>query len=278
MLTPDIVETVSNYVKEKPRTIQEIAKLLDMNWRTADKYVQWIESHQGLISTRTFRGGTRGALKIVYYRLGEGGEPVRKRQLDLIMSGRMKDDFDFLDLYELVPAAKRKVYVDSSEYPNVSKKQGFLDYLSGTKTNLFVFSGNLSWINLVEGKRKMEDVVSGLLKKDVPIKVLARIDLTSTSNIKHLVSLDKGRGLVQVRHHTQPLRGFVRDQESMRFKSVFTKQDVRGREIEKPYSVFYKVDDKEWVDWTTGIFWNMFSTAVPWEKRLEAIGEVEKLL
>ena len=37
------------------------------NWRTADRYVDEIEKSFGTLSTRVFRGGTRGALKIVFW-------------------------------------------------------------------------------------------------------------------------------------------------------------------------------------------------------------------
>ncbi|MEK6845578.1 MAG: hypothetical protein AABY26_02370, partial [Nanoarchaeota archaeon] len=66
MLDSAITKKIEEVVYAKPRSIQEIAQLLNKNWRTADRYIEEIEKNFGTISTRTFRGGTRGALKIVF--------------------------------------------------------------------------------------------------------------------------------------------------------------------------------------------------------------------
>ena len=276
MLTPKMTEEIIDFVKEMPRTIQEISRLLNVNWRTANNYVRWIEMHQGTISMRTFRGGTRGALKIVYYRTCEsGGEPLKKLLYDRILTSKQIDDFDFFDIYQSVDKNKRKVYVDSSKYPNVSSRQGFLDYISSCKENLFVFSGNVSWINLKEKKsRRMDSVIRRLLNKEVNLKVIARIDITSIKNIEHLLVLDDERELIKVRHSTQPLRGFIQDDTSMRFKSEISQ--LKTREAKKDLSIFYQINDRDWVNWMTGIFWNMFSTGMPYKDRLIALEEVRK--
>jgi len=66
MLNSQTIKDIEDFVYSKPRSIQEIAEHLGKNWRTADRYVEDIEKNFGTISTRVFREGTRGALKIVY--------------------------------------------------------------------------------------------------------------------------------------------------------------------------------------------------------------------
>ena len=67
MLDTKTIKKINDFVYTKPRTIQEIAHLIRKNWRTANNYVDKIAKESGAISVRTFRGGTRGALKIVYW-------------------------------------------------------------------------------------------------------------------------------------------------------------------------------------------------------------------
>src|SRR3989338_6630693 len=67
MLEQATIKRINEFVYAKPRTIQEIALLLNVNWRTADSYVQKISEEQGTLSVRTFREGTRGALKVVFW-------------------------------------------------------------------------------------------------------------------------------------------------------------------------------------------------------------------
>ena len=67
MLSSEVIKKIEDFVYEKPRSIQEIAEYIKKNWRTADRYIQEIEKNFGTISTKVFREGTRGALKIVYW-------------------------------------------------------------------------------------------------------------------------------------------------------------------------------------------------------------------
>jgi len=67
VLNSQTIQKLEDFVYAKPRSVQEIAEHLGKNWRTADRYVDEIEKDFGTVSTRVFRGGTRGALKIVYW-------------------------------------------------------------------------------------------------------------------------------------------------------------------------------------------------------------------
>ena len=63
-----ISKKITDFVKGKPKTIQEISQHIKKNWRTAERYVEKIEKESGTLSTRIFREGTRGALKVVYWK------------------------------------------------------------------------------------------------------------------------------------------------------------------------------------------------------------------
>ena len=67
MLSNEIIKKIEDFVYAKPRSIDEVAKHINKNWRTADRYVQEIEKNFGTLSTKVFREGTRGALKIVFW-------------------------------------------------------------------------------------------------------------------------------------------------------------------------------------------------------------------
>ena len=92
LMEKEIVEKINDFVREKPRTIQEIAELIGKSWRTADRYVKEIEEKEGTIGTRTFREGTRGALKVVYWKNLEsmGGSAYQELLLKRIELGKDK--------------------------------------------------------------------------------------------------------------------------------------------------------------------------------------------
>ena len=60
-------KAIIDFVKKEPRTVQEVAQQIKRSWVTADSYVQHIKERTGLIDIKTFRAGTQGALKLVYY-------------------------------------------------------------------------------------------------------------------------------------------------------------------------------------------------------------------
>src|SRR3989344_1701809 len=64
----DIKENILRVIQQKPRTVQEIAEIIGKNWRNADRYIELITQETGLIATRVFREGSRGALKVVYWK------------------------------------------------------------------------------------------------------------------------------------------------------------------------------------------------------------------
>jgi hypothetical protein len=102
VLDSKIAKQINDFVYTKPRSILEIAQFIGKNWRTADSYVEKISNEQGTISTRTFRGGTRGALKIVYWNTIDRihSSSFQEKLFRKIESGIEKTDFDPLDIYQ----------------------------------------------------------------------------------------------------------------------------------------------------------------------------------
>ena len=66
MLDKKTIQEIENFISNEPKSINEISIKLKKNWRTIDRYIKQIEEDYGTIQTKTFRGGTRGALKIAY--------------------------------------------------------------------------------------------------------------------------------------------------------------------------------------------------------------------
>ena len=102
MLDNNTIKKIEIFVYAKPRSIQEIATYLGKNWRTAERYASQIEKDFGTISTRTFREGTRGALKIVYWAsIEKASQSVFQEMLEEeIMHAKRKEDFSAFDIFQ----------------------------------------------------------------------------------------------------------------------------------------------------------------------------------
>src|SRR3989344_6551280 len=117
MLNAEIVKKIEDFVYAKPRSIQEIANHINKNWRTADRYIQEIEKESGTLSTRVFRGGTRGALKIVFWSsIEKASNNIFQEELEKqIFQGRKKEDFSAFDIYQHVPEKKKAMAIENKK-------------------------------------------------------------------------------------------------------------------------------------------------------------------
>ena len=95
MLKKETIKKINELVFTKPRSIFEISKHIKVNWRTANRYVDKINKEEGTISTQVFRGGTPGALKVVYWNNIENihTSGIQERLFKQIEMGRFKEDF-----------------------------------------------------------------------------------------------------------------------------------------------------------------------------------------
>jgi len=278
MLDNKIIKKIEDFVYKKPRAVQEIAQYIGKNWRTADRYIQEIEKEYSTISTRTFREGTRGALKIAYWASMEkvSSSVFQEKLAQEIETFRKKEDFSAFDIYQHVPKKDKKASVERAESEDKTDLNELRYYLNNARKKLLVFTGNLSWINLKDEKNNIYDVLDKLVKKNVSIKVISRVDISSLKNIEKLLSLNfkHGKELIEIRHREQPLRCLIFDNKIARIKEI---KEPTGRlyELNKRTFIFYTIKDKEWVEWLSRIFWKLFSSSIDQKKRIE---ELKKLI
>jgi len=274
MLTPEITKKISDFVFIKPRTIDEIAKHIKKNWRTANRYVEKIIEQQGTLATRVFREGTRGALKIVYWTNIEQihSSAFQEQLFEKIKAGRKREEFNAFDIYQHVPAKNKSAFLEEQEDESKTAFNKDLPrLLSSTEKQLLIFSGNLSWANLTEIYKILEE----LGRRNVSIKVLARIDIDNLENIKKFLDLNNkvNKEFIEIRHCEQPLRAFVIDKKLVRFKEIKNPEEKKRKRM----FIFYNIHDKEWIEWLQKVFWHFFTSGVPAEKRIKELESIKKL-
>lgn len=275
MLNREITKKIENFVSNKPRSIQEISIYINKNWRTADRYIKEIEEQYGTLSTRTFRKGTRGALKIVYWSgIEKISSSVFQEQLEKqIMYARKKEDFSAFDIYQHVPDKSKKATLEKTSEENETNLKEFENLQKSAKKQLLIFSGNLSFINL---KRiNILKIFGGLIEKGVKIKIICRVDLAGKENVEKVLSLNfkYGKDAIEIRHKDHPIRGFIVDNKLFRIKEI-KEPTGRIKELNKKIYIFYTIKDKEWAEWLSKIFRKMFNESISAEKRLEEINKI----
>lgn len=269
MLDPQTINKIEEFVYAQPRSIQEIASHLGKNWRTADRYVDEIQREFGTISTKVFRGGTRGALKIVYWASVEKVSPsiFQERLEQDIFASKNKQDFSAFDIFQHISNDKRKIFVQNNEQENLKE---FSNILLSAKKQILFFSGNLSFINFKDKKKDLFGIIEKLAEKNVTIKIICRVDLIGKENIEKLLSLNSkyGKNLIEIRNNFQPIRGVILDGKIISLREV---KEPTGKlhELNKKVFITYNVYEKSWVEWLSRIFWKKFSNSIDAYKRLE---------
>lgn len=267
MVSREDERKIIDYVQQQPCTIQEIARLVQRNWRTADNYVADIARHTGLIATRTFREGTRGALKIVYWNALDKQHQTtyQARLLERILAGRQKEDFSAFDIYQFVNDKHRSADVVSEE-----NQIGPDELLKMVGEQWFSLSGNLSWLRLYPNVLKQFEK---LAHKRIAIKIITRIDMTSADLTRKLLAINErvGWDAIAVRHAEQPLRAIIVDNRIASLKEVLSPKFPQYRELEKKTYIFYRINEEEWVSWLQKVFWAIWETSVDAKIRLDAL-------
>lgn len=277
MLNQKLIKQITTFVKKEPRNIQDIAKHIGKSWVTADSYVEKIKNQTGLIEYKVFRAGTRGALKIVYWRyeVTVESEEIKKMLYDRIKIGRVKTDFDPFEIYQYIPNKNKRAFLETYTDPMLSTKQGIIKFLENAEQEVYCFSGNNSWVNMTERGRKVLDAVEDLLKKGVYFHIITRVDFTSMENLKVLSGLiKKYPEQIEIRHAHQPLRGFIIDDKIARLKDKKDAATYRKGELKGDLRVFYEWQDPDWVYWLQQVFWNLFRNAPGSEDRLKQLMKI----
>lgn len=277
VLKNEEIKKIEDFVYAKPRSIQEIAEHLEISWRTADRYIEEIETNFGTVTTRVFREGTRGALKIVYWASVEkiSHSIFQEKLEEEIIKARRKEDFSAFDIFQHIEDKNKKALVQKATEEEATDLKELTEMLNATEKQLIIFSGNLSFINLKNKNFDIINILDKLVKKGVTIKVLCRVDLAGIENIEKLLSLNfkNGKEVIEIRHREHPLRAFIMDKKVFRIKEV---KEPTGRinELDKKVFIFYTIKDKSWTEWLSAIFWKLFSQSVDANKRLN---ELKKL-
>lgn len=275
MLNAQLIKKIEDFVYAKPRSVQEIAAHINKNWRTADRYLEAIEKDHGTIATRTFREGTRGALKIVYWAsIEKASNTIFQEQLEKsILSGRKQEDFLPFDIFQHVPDKYKEARVESGKDEQSLGLEELRKLLLTAKKQVFVFSGNLSFFHFKDKKTNVLAEIDSLLKKGVAIKVISRVDYLGLENVRKALALNLKNGTenLEIRHREQPLRAIIIDNKVISIKEK--RRPTREEEPGKNTFIFYTIVNKEWVEWLTKIFWKMFSSSVEANKRLEELSK-----
>jgi predicted transcriptional regulator len=278
-LDRDTRKEIEQFVRTKPRNINEIADMLDVSWRTADRYTDQMEKEEGKIKRRTFREGTRGALKIVYWNNLDSfnASQIQEQLLKKIEAGRKKTDFSPFDIYQCADQDKRNAFAEKQKEENVETKHDVFSKLREAQDKVLFFSGNLSWANVSHNDEQAIDVFRELAEDGVQLKFLGRVDVGSLRNTRQLTQLNQSltKDRVSIRHSEQPLRAFIVDDTFAQFKEMRTLEDGSGLG-EKTY-LFYEVNDQDWVEWTQNVFWKLYRGGIPADRRREDLESIRNI-
>lgn len=293
MLDTKLIKKICDFIYIKPRSVQEVAFHIDKNWRTADSYVERIITQQGTLCTRTFREGSRGALKIVYWNNVEkiSSNDFQDKLFKRIEAARTPKEFSPFDIYQHVDEKNRQAFLEEQSEYTITSKQDLVGAMRSCEKQLIIFSGNLSWVNAIQGKTRIIDVFEELSKRNVSIKIICQVNLESLKNIKRLLELNskQHRNNIEIKHNEQPFRAFIVDGKFARFKELRRRgieenskkssgtHDKNDRNSNKDNYIFYEISDEEWIDWLKKVFWNLFTASIGAEQRIKDIESIEKI-
>lgn len=273
VLDSQTIKKINDFIYQKPRTIQEIALLINKNWRTADSYIEKIAKEQGTLSTKTFREGTRGALKIVFWNNIEKihSTSFQERLFKQIESGRQKIDFSASEIYQHVDEDKREAFFYTQKDVETEENfKRFRNFLLKAEYQILFFSGNLTFSTIKTHDETILNILEDLAKKKVNIKILTRVEVPGLDYVQNLLNLNEklGREAIEIRHCFHPLRATIIDNKVVNFKE--TKYPPREQPYELPEitHISYNIYDKEWIEWLQKVFWNLFSVSVDAQKRI----------
>jgi polyhydroxyalkanoate synthesis regulator phasin len=275
MIDQKTIQKIEEFVASQPRSMQEISTYMGKNWRTIDRYIDYIKKEIGTVETKTFREGTRGALKIVFLTNVEkiSSTAIQKQLEESIYSAKTKEDFSAFDIFQNVDSKNKKITIETEYSKNENNKE-LNKLLKDTKKELLIFSGNLSWINLNNKEFDFIKSIEELVKKGVRIKILSRVDIAGIDNLKKMLSINKKTGseFIEIRHYEQPLRAIISDEKILRIKEI---KEPTGKvnELKKRLLIFYTIQDKNWVNWLSKIFKKMFYNSIGAEKRIEEMNK-----
>lgn len=271
MLDQKTADKIIKFVRNEPKTIQEISKHIGRSWVTTDTYVKKVKTDTGMIGIKVFRKGTQGALKIAYYAKEVSGDDLQSMLYNQITTATKKTEFDFFEIFQFINDKKKQLTFEQYKKPRM------ITLLRQAQSVVYIFSGNLSFVKLKEKGVSVIQALEELLERKVRIKILCRVNVASINNIAKIQHLMRKYGdLIEIRHRYQPLRGFVVDEDVGRFMSEESVEDYKEGELEKNLSIFYEVYDKEWIRWLERLFWSLFKQSIEYNSRAKQLNKYFK--
>lgn len=277
MLDTKLTDKIIEYIKAEPRTIQEISKHINKSWVTTEKYINSIKNDTNLINIKLLRPGSYSSIKLVYYNILETSslDDLKNYLFEKIKVGRFKSDFDVLEMYTIIDDNKKNAFYEEQS-SNTIEKQQLVSLLRSCHQNLFIFSGNLSFINLIEKNTKIIDVLEELLKNKISIKILTRVNFATINNIKKIDYLTKKHpNYIEIRHCYQPLRGFIIDDKIIRLKDTVDESVYKKGEINKTINFYYNIYDEKWISWLQKTFWFFYRLSTDYRQILKEINKIK---
>lgn len=264
-------EEIIRFVKREPCLIQDLAQHLNRSWITTESYVEKISQDTGLIQTKTFRKGTKGAVKIVFWNYAESlqTDEIKQKLFEKIKLFKFKEEFDPIEIFQFVAPNHAKAFTETRQSPKTQQK--LIEFFEKVEGELLSFSGNLSWMR----HQKVIDALDRLLLRGVRIKIIARIDLDTLENLKKIDHiLKKHPERIEIRHGLHPVRGFIADQKLVRLKYEKNKLHFKEKELDKDVRIFYEIDEPEWTSWFSKTFWYLFRTSITLNERIKVLDAI----
>jgi len=278
VLDRDTRKDIREFIKQKPRTVQEVAQKVGRSWRTADRYLEKMENEEGYISRRTFRKGTRGALKIAYWNNihSFSTSKVQEQLLRKIETGRKKEDFSPFDIYQSADENKRKAFMEKQTRDHVEAKHDIFTLLRQAQERIMFFSGDLSWVNLTYKGEKCLKVFRELSNDGINLFFIGRVDTGSMKNAEKFFDFKKSlkNDNIKIRHNEHPLRAFIVDDKFVQLKEM---RKTDGKSMEENKYLFYEIKDDKWVEWLIKVFWKLYRGSIPGEKRIKDLRTIKNL-
>jgi len=276
MLTKEAIEKINELVYAKPRSIDEIARLINVNWRTANRYIEKISKEEGTISARVFREGTPGSLKVVFWNNIEKvhASEIQERLFKHIEMGKSREDFSPSEIFQFVDKNKKKSkLLSKKQYYSESNFKDYIDLLKSAERQILYLSGNLTFINYTYQKKPILNVLEEIGKRKISAKILTRVELAGIENVENTLAINKriGHDAVEVRHCYQPLRATIIDGKVAVLKEILDPKNYPKGELKEKTYILYYVYDENWIEWLQKVFWYLFRGSIDAKKRIEEL-------
>lgn len=281
-LTEDITEKIKELVYSHPHTINDIAIKIEKNWRTADRYIEEIAQKTGLIKVITFRQGTKGALKIVYWNNSDKiySTDIQEELFKKIELAINKSDFSPFEIYQYVESEKRLGFYEEikSEKNYNYRIEQLIPHIEQSETEILIFAGNLSFIHLNHNNKPILDYFKEAVKRNVTIKIISNLNLIDLENIEELLSLNLEftHPKVEIKHEITPIRGYIFDEKITRFGEIIT-SNKKQNQMQSNIAIYYEITDSLWSSWVSKMFYQKFRKSIPSSKRIDNLRSLKKL-